>query len=81
VSLSAALESVNLGIPLFEMLLTDTAVYSLSPSVEAGTFQLISHQLYNFLFRQFELKLNGFERGPVFPRHFNYPINFFFCQH
>lgn len=53
------------------MLLTHAAVHSFTPEIETAAFEFFPHQRDHIGFGIPELRVDGFERRAVFPRHFN----------
>ena len=66
-----ASEPVDLRISKLGVLLTHAAVHSLAPQVETAAFEFFPHQPDHIGFGIPELRVDGFERRAVFPRHFN----------
>lgn len=75
-SLPRALESFDLRISFHLMFLADAAVYPLSPEQETAAFEGTPHEGNDLRFGQTELDLDSFERGTIFPGHFNDAVCF-----
>lgn len=59
---------------LLAVFLAHPAVDPLAPATKTAGLELFAHQLDDFLFRQAELVLDGFEGRAVLPGHFNNSI-------
>lgn len=70
--LTAATKPVDFGAQ-FGMLGT-SASHSFSPVPERTWMHVPSHEFADLIFLQTELKFNGFERGTIFPGHFDQPV-------
>ena len=76
-ALHSGFEALYRLVPFMPVLLTDPAVYALSPSLETPGFQFATHQRYYFGFGQTKLMPNGFKGCAIFPRHFYDAVNLF----
>ena len=79
-SLSAAFKAVNFFASLFQMFLAHSGIHSFSPKFKTRFFQCRTHQFNDFRFADSELKLYGFKRRSVFPRHFDDSVDLLYVE-
>ena len=75
--LKRTLETGNIRISGFDVLLTNPAVHTLAPEIKAAALEFTPHQCNDLRLTKCKLNPYRFKWRPVLPGHFNDTVNVF----